>query len=239
MLETLSFQTILFLDIETVPEIYEYANLPEEKKLLWNKKMQFFKKENDSGESLYQRAGVYAEFAKIICISVGYIEKQKQENTFQLHSFFADNEQQLLLDFSAFLTSHYGRKSVLFCAHNGKEFDYPFIARRMLIQGISLPPSLQLAGKKPWEVKHLDTLELWKFGDYKNFTSLALLASVFSIPSPKDDIEGCDVAAVYYVEKNLKRIVHYCQKDVLTIAQLLLRFKGEALIDEKNVFVAE
>lgn len=239
MLENISLQTILFLDIETVPEVFDFAQLPAEKKLLWDKKMQFSRREGDTAESLYMRAGVYAEFAKIICISVGYFEKQKTESTFYLKSFYGDNEKHLLLDFSDFLSARYGRKNFFFCAHNGKEFDYPFLARRMLIQRIPLPPSLQLAGKKPWEVKHLDTLELWKFGDYKNFTSLALLANIFSIPSPKEEMEGGDVAPFYYLEKNIKKIVDYCQKDVLTVAQLLLRFKGEELLHEKNVFIVE
>ena len=239
MLDKISFQTVLFLDIETVPQVYEYTALSEEMKTLWDKKTRFFKKENDTPEDIYKRAGVYAEFAKIVCISLGFIEKQNNENTFHIKSLYGDDEKKILIGFNELLATRYSKKTVLLCAHNGKEFDFPFLARRMLINGIKLPEALDMAGKKPWEVNHLDTLELWKFGDYKNFTSLNLLAAVFNIPTPKDDMEGSQVAQVYWEEKNLERIVTYCQKDVLTVAQLLLRFKGEELIDDKNIFIGD
>ncbi len=238
MLDKINLQNVLFLDIETVPEVYEYAALSTEMQELWDKKMQYFKKENSTAEDLYSRAGIYAEFGKIVCISVGYLEVQNKETTFQIQSFFGADEFQLLTDFTAFLTNRYGKKSFLLCAHNGKEFDFPYMARRMLIQGIKLPSALDLAGKKPWEVPHLDTLEMWKFGDYKNFTSLNLLAAIFKITTPKDDIDGSQVAKVFWEEKNVMRIVRYCQKDVLTVAQLLLRFTGKPLIAESSVFVA-
>lgn len=237
MLEKISLQNVLFLDIETVPEVYEYNSLSAEMQELWDKKMQYFKKENNTSVELYSRAGIYAEFGKIVCISVGYLEVQNKENTFQIQSFFGMDEFQLLTDFTAFLNNRYGKKSYLLCAHNGKEFDFPYIARRMLIKGIKLPSTLDLAGKKPWEVPHLDTLELWKFGDYKNYTSLNLLAAIFKITTPKDDIDGSEVAKVYWEENNIMRIVRYCQKDVLTVAQLLLRFTGKPLIEESSVFV--
>ena len=127
------------------------------------------------------------------------------------------------------------QKSQLLCAHNGKEFDFPYIARRMIIHGIELPQLLQIAGKKPWEIQHLDTLQLWKFGDYKHYTSLKLLAEILGIPSPKDDIDGSQVAHVYYKEKNLPRIVTYCEKDVITIAQVLLRFCNKPLLNENQI----
>lgn len=238
MLDAIALQNILFLDIETVPEVFTYSELAEPIRELWNKKMQYYRKEGETEAELYKKAGIYAEFGKIICISVGFIDEQNDERRFRIKSFYGDNEFDILSRFAKLLSTHYNKKDQLLCAHNGKEFDFPFIARRMLIQGIKLPSALDIAGKKPWEVNHLDTLELWKFGDYKNYTSLNLLAAIFKIPTPKDDIDGSQVAEVYYSEKNLERIVTYCQKDVLTVAQLFLRFKGLPIIEEKNVILA-
>ena len=133
------------------------------------------------------------------------------------------------------LDKHFAKKDNILCAHNGKEFDFPFIARRMIMHKIDLPKKLNLFGKKPWEVSHIDTLELWKFGDFKHYTSLKLLTSILGIPSPKDDIDGSEVAAVYYKEKNLQRIVAYCEKDTIAVAQILLRFNNEDLIEDKDI----
>ena len=105
----------------------------------------------------------------------------------------------------------------------------------MIINSVSLPKSLNLFGKKPWEVQHIDTMNLWRFGDFKNYTSLKLLAEVLGIPSPKDDIDGSQVAQVFYKEKNINRIVNYCEKDVLTIAQVVLRFRNEPLLDSEEI----
>jgi 3'-5' exonuclease len=231
MLETIRFENILFLDVETVPVVYDYKKLPKNMRELWDTRFRFQKTESPEGH--YKKAGVFAEFAKVICISVGYVK----DNTFRVKSFYGHEEKEILTEFAALLNKHFNRKDHLLCAHNGKEFDFPFLCRRMLINGIKLPKTLNLTGKKPWEVPHLDTLELWKFGDYKNYTSLNLLAAIFNVPTPKDDIDGSDVARVYWEEKNLSRIVVYCQKDVLTVAQLLLRFKGQPLIEEKNIIV--
>lgn len=232
MLDNIKISNILFLDVETVPLVYDYKKLPKNMRELWDSKFRFQKTETP--EQLYSKAGIFAEFAKVICISVGFFN----EKTFRVKSFYGDDEKQVLQDFAALLNKHFNRKDHLLCAHNGKEFDFPFLCRRLLINGVKLPKTLNLSGKKPWEVPHLDTLELWKFGDYKNYTSLNLLAAIFNIPTPKDDIDGSDVARVYWEEKNLQRIVIYCQKDVLTVAQLLLRFKGEPLILPEDVVVA-
>lgn len=232
MFDTINISEILFLDIETVPVHYGYNNLPEDTKKLWDSK--FKNNTTETAEAGYKKAGIFAEYAKIICISVGFLK----DNTFRIKSYYGDDEKQLLLDFASLLNTHYNKKESLLCAHNGKEFDYPFIARRMLVNGIKLPAILNIAGKKPWEVNLLDTMEMWKFGDYKNFTSLSLLAHIFGIPTPKDDIDGSDVSRVYYEEKNLPRIVTYCQKDVLTVAQLLLKFKGDALIQPEQVHLS-
>lgn len=236
MLDNIKITNVLFLDVETAPLVYKYSDLPEKIKPLWDSKFRpdrYRDNQKETPESLYKKAGVYAEFAKIICISVGYFN----DGNFRVKSFSGHDEKTILEDFSVLLNKHFNRKEHQLCAHNGKEFDFPFLCRRMLINGLKLPKTLNIAGKKPWEINHLDTMELWKFGDYKNYTSLNLLAGIFNINTPKDDMDGSDVARVYWEEKNFKRIVTYCQKDVLTVAQLLLRFMGQPLIDEKNVVV--
>ena len=238
MLEKVNIENILFLDIETVPMVAGYNELPENFRKLWDRKAEILsmndrrtEKEPASPEEIFMRAGIYAEFGKIVCISTGIIRNQ----SVWLKSFFGDNEKQLLTDFSEMLSKASGKKFQFLCAHNGKEFDYPYMIRRMLINGLPIPVLLDLIGKKPWEVNHFDTMELWKFGDYKNFTSLELLATVFGIPSPKDDIRGSDIARVYWEEKNLDRIATYCQKDVLTIVNLFLKFQGKELLDESSI----
>jgi len=225
---------ILFLDIETVPAYATFDEVPEKIRKLWEKKAEFLKKkDNDTADVLYDRAGIYAEFGKVICISVGFFTN----DNFRIKSFYGDEEKQVLQTFSDLLDTHYSDPEKLLCAHNGKEFDFPYLSRRMLINGLPLPDILQLAGKKPWEVRHLDTMELWKFGDFKNYTSLELLAAVFNIPTPKDDIDGSEVGRVYWQENDLERIVTYCQKDVLTIAQLFLKFQGKPLLEDHLVTI--
>jgi len=235
MLDEYLIENILFFDIETVPQNQEFETLDPGTQLFWDKKSSFFRKEDETPADVYQRAGIYAEFGKIICISAGFIIKNNGERIFRVKSFYGDDEVQILKDFGNVLTSFCNSPAKNLCGHNIKEFDIPYIARRMLINGVSLPPVLNIAGKKPWEVKVLDTMDLWKFGDYKHYTSLALLTHILGIPSPKDDIDGSMVAQVYYQEKNTERIVIYCEKDVLATAQLLLRFKGEELIKVENV----
>ncbi len=231
----LNFENILFLDIETVPEVENFDNLSEEKQELFAAKTQYQRKNEISPEDFYERAGIWAEFGKIVCISVGYFTNFKsEERKYRVTSFFGE-EQQILEDFKNLLDKHFNKPEHVLCAHNGKEFDFPYIARRMIIHQISLPEKLNLFGKKPWEIAHLDTMELWRFGDYKHYTSLKLLTSILGIPSPKDDISGSEVGDVFYKEKNIKRIVTYCEKDTIAIAQLLLRFNNEPLIDELNI----
>lgn len=238
MLEQLNLSNVLFLDIETVPQTYKFGGLDDAEQKLWEKKQRFLINENQTAEDLYNKAGIYAEFGKIICISVGFTVASGDTRQLRIKSFYGDDEKRLLQEFIGLLNSHFSGQQHLLCAHNGKEFDFPFIARRILINSLKLPKLLDIAGKKPWEINHLDTMELWKFGDYKNFTSLELLAHIFNIPTPKDDIDGSQVAKVYYEDKDLLRIVEYCQKDVITIVQLVLRYKGEALIEESNMLYA-
>ena len=215
----MNLEKILFLDVETVPMLPNYSELSEDWQMLWDKKAKYLIKGDETPSEIYQRAGIYAEFGKIICISVGGINKRKEV---KIHSFYGDDEAEILTNFAQLLNKHYKTEEHFLAAHNGKEFDYPYIARRMLVNKISLPKLLDMAGKKPWEIKHIDTLELWKFGDYKHYTSLELLAKLFDIPTPKDDITGADVSKVYYDEQNLKRIVKYCEKDVVTLIKLYL-----------------
>jgi len=233
MLKDIKLERVLFLDIETVPQTYVYQDLDEKTKELFNQKTRFSQNEEKSFEALYnERGSILSEFGKIICISIGLVTKDSLgARKIRLKSFAHDDEETLLLQFKKLLDE----RDYLLCGHNSKEFDIPYICRRMLINGISLPNTLDIAGKKPWEINHLDTLELWKFGDYKAFTSLALLCHVFNIPTPKDDISGADVARVYYEEKDLKRIRQYCEKDVVALIQLFMRMKGDSLIAEENI----
>jgi hypothetical protein len=235
MLNSIKIEDILFLDIETVPQHPEYQQMPEPFQLLWDKKAQRIAKENETSEEIYQKAGIYAEFGKIICISAGIVVPKSNSLFFRVKSFAGEDEVLILRDFADMLEKFSAKPGALLCAHNGKEFDFPYISRRMLINGIKLPNLLDIAGKKPWEVNHLDTMELWKFGDYKHYTSLNLLAYTFNIPTPKDDIDGSQVAEVFYKDNDLERIVTYCEKDVLTVAQLLLRYRNEPIIDPANI----
>ena len=228
---------ILFLDIETVPQYPSYAQLPEEWKQLWDHKSSYLLKsrEEETSETIYPRAGIYAEFGKIICVSCGILSGNGGDRKMNIKSFFGEDEKIVLLEFCEMLSKWSGGDTKYFCAHNGKEFDFPYLCRRMIINNIQIPPPLQIAGKKPWEVNHLDTLELWKFGDFKSYTSLNLLAHTLGIPTPKDDIDGSMVWSVYWNEKNLTRIVQYCQKDVITVTQIYLKMTGESLIKETNI----
>jgi uncharacterized protein YprB with RNaseH-like and TPR domain len=234
-LQKINLEKILFLDIETVPEVYRFSELDSETAALFDTKTKFQQKDGMTAADVYDKAGIYAEFGKIICISCGIVHDKPHGKEIRLKSIANDDERQLLLDFAKLLNQHYNMPHHILCGHNAKEFDFPFIARRMLLHGIDLPSALDIAGKKPWEIAHLDTMELWKFGDYKHYSSLSLLCHIFKIPTPKDDITGADVARVYYEDKDLKRIVKYCQKDVVALIQLFLRFRNESLVEEDNI----
>ncbi len=234
MLEKIQLDKVLFLDIETVPQHQTFDEMSPEGKKLYDQKTKFLQKETDA-EGVYDRAGIYAEFGKIICISVGFVHETRTGREVRLKSFYHDDEETLLKQFVKLLEDRYNTPYHILCGHNAKEFDFPFICRRLLINGMKLPSILDIAGKKPWEISHLDTMELWKFGDYKAYTSLALLCHIFQIPTPKDDISGADVARVYYEENDLERIKVYCEKDVVALIQLFLRMRGEALVDESSI----
>jgi len=237
MFDSLSSEDILFIDIETAPQKAEFSELPENFQQLWDKKSTYFRTDTQNAADVYERAGIYAEFGKIICISAGVIIQKNGERFYRVKSFHDQEEKKLLAAFNEMLekfTSNPGKK---LCAHNGQEFDYPYIARRSLINGLRIPRILDISGAKPWEIKDrlLDTLQMWKFGDYKNYTSLDLLCAVFNIPTPKSDIDGSQVAHVYYQEGDLDRIVRYCERDTLALANLMLRYKGEAIISIENL----
>jgi len=223
---------ILFLDIETVPEKSSFEELSPVKQELYGQKTKYQRKEEFTAQEFYERAGIWAEFGKIVCISVGFFN---DDSSFRLKSFFGDNEVKILEDFKNLLNRYYNQKHHVLCAHNGKEFDFPYIARRMIINKVALPEKLNLFGKKPWEVPHLDTLEMWKFGDYKHYTSLNLLTNILGISSPKEDIDGSMVGQVYYKDKDLKRIAKYCENDTLAVAQVYLRFSNLELLTEKQI----
>ncbi len=232
----LQFEKILFLDIETIPQAYRFDQLDEKSKILFEAKNRFQISPDKSIEQIFEdRGGILAEFGKIVCISVGMLHEGSQGRSIRLKSFYHDDEETLLRQFKRLLDDHYNTQYHVLCGHNSKEFDIPYICRRMLINGVALPNILQIAGKKPWEINHIDTMELWKFGDYKSYTSLSLLCHVMGIPTPKDDISGADVARVYYEENDLERIMIYCEKDVVALIQLFLRLQGEPLVDEFQI----
>jgi predicted PolB exonuclease-like 3'-5' exonuclease len=229
--------SILFLDIETVSQYALFEEMPEEWKELWRRKADNLIRGDQvaTAESIYNRAAIYAEFGKIICISCGIITVQGNGKKIALKSFYGDDEKALLSEFSGLLGRWANDNNKFLCAHNGKEFDFPYLCRRMIVNGLPIPAVLNLSGKKPWEIPHIDTLELWKFGDYKSFISLNLLAHVLGIPTPKDDIDGSMVGDVYWTQRDLPRIVNYCKKDVITVAQVYLRMNGQTLILPENI----
>ncbi|MDG5799680.1 3'-5' exonuclease [Marinilabiliaceae bacterium ANBcel2] len=235
MLEQYKSENVLFIDVETVPISRSFDLLDEEMQMLWTKQSKRISYDDETPAELYDRAGICAEFGKIVCVSVGGITIKNGERYFKVKSFYGDDEKSILQEFAQVLNIFSSKGDNFLCGHNVKEFDFPFICRRMIINGVKLPSILDVSAKKPWEIQFIDTMELWKFGDFKYRTSLALLTKILGIPTPKDDIDGSEVAQVYYEENNIERIVHYCEKDVLATAQLFLRFKNEPLIKEDNI----
>ncbi len=234
MLHKINLENILFLDIETVPKHDDFNKLSDPEKELWETKSQYQRKDDISAEDFYHRAGIWAEFGKIICISVGYFTLKNNTRNFRVTSFHGD-EINILKDFKSLLETHFNQPYHLLCAHNGKEFDFPYIARKMIIHQLKIPEKLNLFGKKPWEVAHLDTLDLWKFGDYKHYTSLKLLTHILDVPSPKDDIDGSQIRDVFYKENDIDRIIKYCEKDTIAVAQIFLKYRNEQILQESEI----
>ncbi len=233
----INLENLLLIDIETVPLCHEYAQLPQKLQHHWDKKASLIQYEDDHYvEAFSERAGVYAEFGKIICIGLGYFIRENGAWSLKTKVITGDDEETVLQEFVAICRSFFKTPSKQFCGHNIREFDMPYICRRCLINGIQLPPVLlDLQNKRPWENPMLDTMQLWKFGEYKNFTSVDLLAAILHIDSPKDDMDGSDVAHVYWKEHDLSRIAAYCQKDVVTVAQILMRLNGLELIPAEKI----
>jgi predicted PolB exonuclease-like 3'-5' exonuclease len=239
-MQNIRLENLLLIDIETVPQFPLYEDLDEQWRSLWEEKVQRSLPENTTVAAFYpQRAGVMAEFAKVICISIGYFNREKNILQLRLKSFAGDDEKVLLQDFlSTIHQMEMNNNRWSFTGHNIKEFDIPFICRRLLVNGLPIPPFLDFQNMKPWETNIIDTFQYWRFGDYNHYTSLKLLAAALHVPSPKDDIDGSMVADVYYKERNLERIVTYCQKDVVTTANIVLRFKNLPLLTNEQVVVS-
>jgi 3'-5' exonuclease len=238
-LENIPLENILFIDIETVPQHPVYDNMPQQLQALWSKKAERMLEIGQSPADIYSKAGIFAEFGKIVCISAAYLRPAGNAYELRAAAYYGSDEAQVISGFSGLVSAYFSKEKHYMCAHNGKEFDFPYIARRSLLLGIDIPKGLDTRGLKPWEVKHLDTLDLWRFGDYKHYTSLPLLAAVFGIPTPKDDIDGSQVADVYWKENDIHRIANYCNKDVIAVAQLYLRYRGLPMIDEENIKIIE
>ena len=236
MLKNINYNKILFFDIETVPLTYCYKDLDDRGQVLWDRKTKFDQeRENLNAEELYEKAGLYAEFGKVVCISMGFVLQKDGETQIRLKSIAYKDESILLQEFIDLLNNYYSNSDFLFCAHNGKEFDIPFLCKRILINGKKIPNILNVSGKKPWEIKHLDTLELWKFGSFKGNISLDLLTYIFKIPTPKNEMDGSQVKKVYFEEKNLDKIIQYCEKDVIATIQLFRKYQGDPFIHNEFI----
>ena len=233
-------ENILFLDLETVKLTQQYDELEERLRKQWEKKSVWLNRDGDKlPEDIFkEKGGIYAEFGKIVVIGMGFIKMENGKPVLRIKTLKNDDEKALLKDFIDIINK-FPPKELCFCAHNGKEFDFPFLSRRILVNELNLPEPLQMSGKKPWEIKHLDTLDLWKFGDYKHYTSLELLAALFNISSSKDDIDGSMVDAIYYEEKDLDRICKYCAQDVVVTTQLYMRLTGRKLIEESQIIYVD
>lgn len=238
MIGDIELKNILFIDIETVPGVYDFNQLDSVWQELWSEKTRFLQERDGMGpDELYSKAGIYAEFGKIVCISTAIFHGEGTDMKLRVKSFYGKEEPTLLTEFAVMLRRFDRGSEKYICGHNVKEFDIPYIARRMLVNRMELPRIIDLAGKKPWEVKHLDTMELWKFGDYKHFTSLKLLTQLFDVPTPKDDISGSDVSKVFWENDGLEQIRIYCEKDTVAVARLLQRFLNTDIVKDEAVEV--
>jgi len=246
MIDTLSLTHILFLDVETVSGTYMLNELTDEMQYLWKvKAAQILRKpfedidEEQFANTYQNRAAIYAEFGKIVCISVGLVVETGKNGKLgvRLKSFQGYDEAKLLTDFSELMNQYFHDTSTHYmCGHNLREFDVPYICRRMVVHSLKLPNMLQLHGKKPWETKYLlDTMDMWKFGDFKHYSSLKLLTGIFGIPSPKDDIDGSEVGRVFWEDKDVDRIAAYCEKDVLAVIQIMMKFKRMDTFEAEDI----
>lgn len=224
------FHKTLIIDIETVPGKQSWNELPEPLQQHWRHKSAYLslspEEAQDAALSYAQQAGIYAEFGKIVCIGLGVVIQKNDTSVLRLKALKNDDEKALLLEFCEMIGNmEQQRKGIIFCGHNIKEFDLPYICRRLLIHDVPLPACLKLSGKKPWEIPHEDTLELWRFGDYKHYSSLDLLANCLGVPSSKTDMDGSQVADAYWKEARLDDIARYCLRDIYTTAMVYMKLK--------------
>ena len=231
-------ENLLFIDIETVSQYPSFEQLPEKWQSLWTDKAARYMSEGETVENFYpKRAAILAEFGKIICISTGYLNKEKEQPRLRIKSFYGDDEKSVLASFIQSVNQWYKIKNNMsFCGHNVKEFDLPYICRRLLVNGLAIPTYLNFQNMKPWETNITDTMQFWKFGDFKNYISLNLLAACLGVESPKNDIDGSRVGEVYWKENDLPRIVNYCEKDVVTVGQIIMRMKNLPLLFNNQIF---
>lgn len=234
-------KNILFIDIETAAQHAKFEDVDERLQKHWERKASFLKNEHglSTAEMYVDRAAIYAEYGKVVCISFGGFYEDNNELNLRVSSFYGDDETEILNSFVKIIEKHRAKNNLLLCAHNGKEFDFPYLCRRMVLKGLTLPNILQLSGKKAWNIPHLDTLEMWKFGDYKHFTSLDLLATLFDIPSSKSEIDGSMINYTYHIEKDMDKINRYCVADVRVLAQLYLKMNGKAILPEDKIQIVE
>jgi hypothetical protein len=233
--KNVDIEKVLFFDLETVSQHSNYFELDTESQLLWEKQNRYRIQNGDDPAEVYENAGLFAEFGKIVTISFGLVRLDGSFESLRIKSCYGEDEYHVLKEFFELLESYFTYPGFLLCAHNGKNFDIPYLAKRGMINGLELPAILDISGKKPWEVPHIDTMELWKFGDYKGGTSLALLCKVFGIPTPKSDIDGSEVGKVYWKEKDVQRITEYCERDVLALVRLFQKFRGDKMIKDEDV----
>ena len=245
-MQNIKTEDLIVIDIETASVSASFNLLEEKWQELWEEKTIRILPEGITAQEFYpQRAGVMAEFSKIVCISIGYFIRE-QHLKIRVKSFYGDDEKKILDDFLQTVSKIESfNNNWCFAGHNIKEFDIPFICRRLLVNNMRIPPYLDFQNMKPWETNIVDTFQYWRFGDYKNFTSLKLLAAAMGVPSSKNDIDGSMVAELYHTgnaqekEINMKRIATYCQKDVVTTANIILRFKNAPIIHENDIEIVE
>lgn len=245
-MQHINHEDLIIIDIETASIHPDFQHMDDVWKNLWEEKVARSLPEKITAAEFYPlRAGVMAEFSKIICISMGYFNREESLHM-RVKSFYGHDEGVLLKGFLATLNKIENiNNNWCFAGHNIKEFDIPFICRRLLVNGIALPKYLDFQNMKPWETNIVDTFQYWRFGDYKNFTSLKLLAATMGVPSPKDDIDGSMVGELYWSgdeeqrASNLKRIAVYCQKDVVTTGNIILRFKNLEMVHPDDIDIVE
>ena len=245
-MHNIKIEDLIVIDIETASVAPSFSNLSPQWQELWEEKTFRILPEGKTAEDFYpMRAGVMAEFSKIVCISIGYFIREQQLKM-RVKSFCCEDEKKILSDFLQTVSKIESFNSNwCFAGHNIKEFDIPFLCRRLLVNDMRIPPYLDFQNMKPWETNIVDTFQYWRFGDYKNFTSLKLLAAAMGVPSSKDDIDGSMVGDLFHTQNpeermiNLKRIATYCQKDVVTTANIILRFKNSPIVHSDDIEIVK